>query len=673
MMILAVAVFAVICAALVAFGRVLLRWLGDSDDDRPAYARMAAGGVLGLGAWIAVNWLLALTHLLTRSSLAISSLLPLTALGSECVRFWRGRTRQTAKPEAGGSPRIDTPRPLLFAFLIALPLIGWTGYILWRGAVLPPDSHDALAYHLPKAVMMMKAHGFEYFSAPDVRISNLPVNYELLLADMMILTGTDDLTEWVGTLSYGLFLLIAAALAARWWGPGRRIPITVVAIAATPLLLLHSGAHKNDVLTNAFALGALVWGSEWCVRSSRRPFILAVTCAVMAVGTKPTTLIVAVALAPFAFIALLRLFRSGSIRLRTMIAAATFILVTCALGGSASYIASMLHRSEAVPAFQSLRSAAGTANVSYGDWSNIWVVPLLMLLVPFSPNTMAVWVPWRSEYWFWPHYEIFFSHYGALFSVLALLLPFCIIRYRKQGDDALRRERNIASLAAAIAFLLTLPIGARPLGMFASFPRYFLFIVPFILCWTLPPLLMEAARQPGLRVVNRLAPIAVVLYFAQQAIDCAINDRFSPLAYAVEASRHPGTRLIWFMSNRAGSIVDRMAGPEDTIAVDGSFDTWAYPAWGAQLSRSVVFLPANPMPKDIPEGANWVMIDRSYNIAWGNAAMTDTGKFWQSVMRGKPSDDDVQLFHALQRDPHWVLVYSLRRMNQAVFRRSTLR
>jgi hypothetical protein len=677
MMIIAVAAFAVICAALIALGRALLRWLGDPDDDRPAYARMAAGGALGLGAWIAVNWLLALAHLLTRSSLAIASLLPLTALVSECLRIWRRRTRQRieprAQPEVDDPPQNHTRRPLLFALLIALPLIGWTGYSLWRGAVLPPDSHDALAYHLPKAVLMMKAHGFEYFSAPDERISNLPVNYELLLADVMILTGGDDLTEWTGLLSYGLFLLVAASLASRWWGSGRFIAVTILAVAATPILLLHSGAHKNDVLTNAFALGALVWGSEWCVRSSRRPFALAVTCAVMAVGTKPTTAIVAVALAPFALVALVRLFRSGSIHLRTAIAATTFILVTCVLGGSASYVASMLHRSEAASAFQSLRSVAGTANVSYGDWANIWVVPLLLLLVPFSPNSMAVWVPWRSEYWYWPHYEIFFSHYGALCSVLALLVPFCIVRYRKQGEAALRRERNIASLAAAIAFLLTLPIGARPLGMFASFPRYFLFIVPFILCWTLPPLLMEAASQPGLRAVSRLAPIAVALYFAQQAIDCAINDRFSPWVYAIEASRHPGTRLIWFMANRAGSIVDRMAGPADTIAVDGSFDTWAYPAWGAQLSRNVVFLPANPTPEDIPAGANWVMIDRSYNIAWGNAAMTNTGKFWQSVMRGKPSDDDVRLFQALQRDPRWVLVYSLRRMNQAVFRRAALR
>jgi hypothetical protein len=683
MMIIAIAAFAVFCAALIACGRAILRWLGDSDTDRPAYARMAAGAALGLGTWIAINWLLALAHQLTRVSLAIAILIPLAALAWQFFRFQTHQSRGTRMlrkaPEDIGEPDPEsqnhrTPlRVTPFALLIALPLIAWSAFILWRGAVLPPASHDALAYHLPKAVLMMKAHGFEYFSAPDERISNLPVNYELLVADVMILTGSDDLTEWIGTLSYGFFLLISAALAARWWGSGRSVGITVVAIAATPLLLLHSGAHKNDILTNAFALGALLWGSEWCIRASRRPFVLAVTCAVMAVGTKPTAVVVVLALTPFALVKLARLIRDGSIRWRTLITALVFILGICALGGSASYVASILHRSEAASAFQSIRSAAGTANISYGDWTNVWVIPALLILVPFSPNSLAVWVPWRGEYWFWPHYEIFFSHYGTLASVLALFVPLCVARYRKRGEIATIRERNIGSVAAAIAFLLMLPVSVRPIGMFASFPRYCLFILPILFCWTLQPLLEEAATLPRLRTAAGFAPIVISLFFLEQAIDCAIHDTFSPWIYAIQMSRRPGSRIIWFMPSRAASVADRFAGPADTIAVDGSFDTWVYPAWGGQLSRNVVFLPLNPRPADIPQAAKWVVIDRYYNIAWGNAGMTDTGKFWQSAGRGAPSNDDVRLYNALVHDPRFDLVYSFQPMNQAVFRRATAR
>jgi len=207
MTIIGIAVFAGVCAALIALGRTALRWLGDLDDDRPAYARMAAGGTLGLGAWIAINWLLALTHHLTRFSLAIAGLIPLAALVWECFRFRAARAREAknAPDEIGtsGSPALSRERPprlTPFVLLIALPLIAWTGYILWRGAVLPPDSHDALAYHLPKAVLMMKAHGFEYFSAPDERISNLPANYELLLADVLILTGRVHIKRLVGAM-----------------------------------------------------------------------------------------------------------------------------------------------------------------------------------------------------------------------------------------------------------------------------------------------------------------------------------------------------------------------------------------------------------------------------------------------------------------------------------------
>lgn len=681
-MIAAITAFAIFCAALIALGRSMLRWLGDSDAERPRYSQLAAGAALGLGAWIAINWLLALAHQLTRLSIAIAILIPLAALAWECIRFRARARRTTARhdaPQEAGEPDPSSPSRRIqlrftpFALLLALPLIAWTGYILWRGAVLPPASHDALAYHLPKAVLMMKAHGFEYFPAPDERISSLPVNYELLVADVMILTGRDDLTEWISTLSYGLFLLIAAALAARWWGSEKAVGITVVAIAATPLLLLHSGAHKNDILTNAFALGALLWGSEWCGRGSRRPFVLAVSCAVMAVGTKPTAAIVVLALAPFALMTLVRLIRTKSIRWRTVIAAIAFILTVSTLGGAGSYLTSMLHHAAAASTIQSIRTATGIAHVSYGDWSNLWVVPVLLLLVPFSPRSTGVWVPWRHEYWFWPHYEIFFSHYGGLFSVFAILLPICVFHYRKCGDPAVARERNISSIAAVIAVIFTLPIASRPLGMFASYPRYFLFVIPFVLCWTLQPLLMEAATLPRLRAVTHFAPLVIALLFVQQAIDCAIHDTFSPWIYAVQMARHPGKRIIWFMPSRAASVADRLAGPADTIAVDGSFDTWVYPAWGAQLSRNVIFLPVNPKPSDIPPGANWVVIDRYYNIAWGSAAMTDFGRFWRSAGRGTPSDDDLRLYNALKQDPRFDLVYSFRPMNQSVFRRVTAR
>src|SRR5688572_17499298 len=150
--------------------------------------------------------------------------------------------------------RNQEPRPRrgLSLLLPLAPLILWIAFCLWRGAVVPVLSHDALSYHLPKAVMMARAHQYQFFNAPDPRISTSPPNYEFLLADMLLLTGSDALTEWIGTASFVALLLLGAALVERWWGDGPQIVITILLLASVPVILLHAGAHKNDLLSNVF-------------------------------------------------------------------------------------------------------------------------------------------------------------------------------------------------------------------------------------------------------------------------------------------------------------------------------------------------------------------------------------------------------------------------------------
>ena len=117
------------------------------------------------------------------------------------------------------------------------------------------------------------------------------------------------------------------------------------------------------------------------------------------------------------------------------------------------------------------------------------------------------------------------------------------------------------------------------------------------------------------------------------------------------------------MPNRAASVADHYAGPHDTIAIDGGFDTWTYPAYGAHVSRRVVFIKND----NVPDDAQWVVIDHAYNRVWRN--VPDMGKFWNSVGRGKPAPSEERLQLALERDPRFTEVFYDARLNQAVFRR----
>lgn len=651
-------VFALVVIALAtvatAGARVLWRKLDPAGAaDTGPLELLTAGTLIGVSTWIGISWTLALTHTLRRLPLWLCVAVLLASAAIIIAR----RVRTFAPPQL--------TRESVFALLFLLPLFLWLIYILWRGVVLPVASHDALAYHLPKAVLLERAAGYEYFDAPDARIPRFAFNYELLLAEVLILGKTDAYTEWVTTVAFLLFLLAAAALAERWW---RSRPLAtaaaVMATASAPVLLLHSGAHKNDLLVAWFSLCALMWGSRWVVQRGRMPMLLTMLALGTGFGTKTTVAAIGLALAPFLLDRFVRSLRARSIRMRDLAIVTAGAVAIVVLGGGFFMIANYAYIRNATAANTVARGVADSVVFQYGDWQNIWQVPYLLLTIPFSSTPEGVWVPWRNESWFWPHYEIYFSHYGRLITLCALAAPFAIRRFGSKMDVGRRRERIVTIAAACLAMLIMLPTVFRPVGFFGAFARYFAFIVPIIACAALPPIVDAVSHR-----LRALIATAIAAVFVIEAVICANNDRFAPFDYALWAARHPGTRFIFFLPNRAGSIVDRMAGPHDKIAVDGAFDTWVYPAYGKDRTRPVVFLPKDTTPDTIPADAKWVMIDRSWDKLWSNPNFENLGQMEQFIGRGKPTADDVRLLSALRRDRRFKLVYADPDLNQAVFAR----
>ncbi|HEV2719684.1 MAG TPA: hypothetical protein VG323_06670, partial [Thermoanaerobaculia bacterium] len=490
----------------------------------------------------------------------------------------------------------------------------WCAFVLWRGSVVPPASHDVLTYHLPKAVMLARAHGYRHFDVPDSRITTFPSNYELLLADVLLLGGSDRLTEWIGTASYLLFLGIVALYARRWWGDGIHVAASVMAAAGAPLLLLHSGHDKNDVMTAAFAAAALFWSARWCAERGAVPTMMAIACGATAVGTKMTAAAVVLGVAPFGIAALIR----KPPKPKAFAGALLFAICTFLLCGGWVFI-----QNRRAPAPLSTHIASGLPTAEYGEWSHLWKVPYYALRV--SLGLGAGW-PWPSE-------NLFSSHYGPLFGLAVLALPFCIWRYRAGG------ERAVAGIAAAIAFFVLLPLPQYPYIALPSILRYTAFIVPVLYGWTLAPLVRDLAMSRYRRYVHGVMALLVAL-FAANAADMAWNDSFAPLPYARWCAEHPNTREIFWSSSHAESVVDRMAGPHDKIAIHIGSDAWIYPAYGAAVSRTVVFAAA---VGEIPADAQWVVIDQN--------------------------PGSLRFYNAMLRDRRFRLVYRQERDNQAVFRR----
>jgi hypothetical protein len=635
-------VLLVTAIALVVIGLELTEtaWPRKAEHAPGVLERLTYACATGAALWIASTWVLALTKCLTEWILiARAGLLALAAIVLVMRRMrgsivWRGR--------------LD--RNVVLAFVAVVPILVWSETMLWRGAIVPPLSHDALSYHLPKAVFFSRAHGFEYLKDLDPRQRNIPANYELILAEMVVTQHRDTYTEWPSVAFYLLFVLASGALAEQWTQKNLAAGLCAMVFAgATPVALLHSGAHKNDLLLAFTMVAGLVCAGRWLANKELAALRLLIAMLALGMGTKPQAATLAVCLMPFVLAPLLR-----PLRLRPLLTHSVFAVFAFVFLGGAVYLINYSHE----------RSMMGTTPdaesvVTYGDWRNLWEGPYILLAAPFATSDTALSVPWEQEPYFWRKHEIFFSHLGIPFAICVLLLPVGIWVQRRSGIST----RVQVSLAVLASFALMMPVVFRPHGMYAiSLPRYVLFVIPVVFAWTLGPL--AAAGRAWACGVWVVGVICLSLY----GVDTLVNDRFAPLDYVLWARQHPGTRHIPFDSSRAASAVDRLAGPHDKIAFDATYASWIQPAFGADLTRPVVYIPEGSGPPVIPEDVKWVVIDRSWNIIWGGTGMKTLTEY-QLLGRGQPTAQDLRVRRALLKDRRWRLVYWKAGLNQLVFER----
>ena len=516
-------------------------------------------------------------------------------------------------------------------------VVPWVLFIGWRGWLLPPVNHDALAYHLPKAVLFERAAGWDRLAYLDARIASIPANYEMLLAESVALDHQDTVTEWFSTLFLILFAIASAAIAERWWKS--RATLVAVFAAGIPVALLHSGTHKNDLMTAFFIVAGLVAAGRFITTADGRALMMTIVAFAVAIGTKPQAGLVAMALAPVI------LWRATKRQLAEGVIAG---VVSFLLLGGFVYVSNV---------FAPSQPTAEEDVIQYGDWSNLWQAPYVLLAGPFAPSAFELPVPWEPHPWFWRRYEVFFSHLGIPVALCAIAAPFAAFALRKRATG----EAKILSLAALTAFAIMLPVNFEPHGLYAiSLPRYALFIVPIVFGWTI-------AALPGRAAIA--ASVLAVVSFVAYAIDVVRNDVFAPLAYVQWAREHPGTRSVPFDPYRAAEVADRRAGPRDRIAIDAAFGSWIHPAFGAGLSRPVDFIPPGDGPPLIREDAQWVVIDRAWNMIWEHPDFRDLSQARDFLVRGRTAPADERTMRVLRGDSRFRLVFYNPKTYQAVFQR----
>jgi hypothetical protein len=280
----------------------------------------------------------------------------------------------------------------------------------------------------------------------------------------------------------------------------------------------------------------------------------------------------------------------------------------------------------------------------------------------------TVFVPWTNERWYWGENDIFFSTWGAACSWAAFALPAVggLLAWKRIDGARERLYATFVALTATAALLATQE--TPPHGFFVIWVRCVLFFPLVLTLWSYGGVLAVASRYRWGKLADRVALCLAVWLFAKNALYFGEIDGCGTFESFERLLAHPEEdRTVFAFPQRAGSVVDMLAGPDDHIAVDGAFDTWIYPAYGRERTRDVTVLRHGSGPAVIGDDVDWVMIDRSWWCLFGNPNFLTLGDWGKYIGRGAPKPDDVIVLEQLRHDPRFRLVYYLKVLNQAVF------
>lgn len=217
---------------------------------------------LGTAA-LALTELLSPFHLLSRWPLAGAWLLAAiawTLLVSRAAVKWRSRP-----VEAG------------FAAIIAA--IG--GVVALTAILSPPNSADAMAYHLPRVVYWAQSGSVAFFPTPYLNQIMLQPLAEYLMLHTYLLTGGDRLINLIAFAAYAGSIVGVSAIAGAFGLNTRSQAWAALFCATLPNAILQASGAKNDFLL-AFWLVCAVYFAV------RRDALWLALSAALALATKGT-------------------------------------------------------------------------------------------------------------------------------------------------------------------------------------------------------------------------------------------------------------------------------------------------------------------------------------------------------------------------------------------------
>lgn len=196
----------------------------------------------------------------------------------------RCRQRLRDRWKAGAVPRNRTE--LFIAIAAALLLVG----AALQGWFAPPNTGDALAYHLPRQIYWIQQSRIWHFFTNDIRQVIMPPFAEICGAHLLLLSDADRFQNPFGWSTLGVTAVVVGAMARQLGAPRTGSLLAALLTMACPMALLEASNAKNDLLAGLWVCIFAYWTIR-TVRAPRLGWLDAVvlgTAAGLAMATKGT-------------------------------------------------------------------------------------------------------------------------------------------------------------------------------------------------------------------------------------------------------------------------------------------------------------------------------------------------------------------------------------------------